>query len=55
MTEPMFLAAIVAPILFVGLTLSINEGMSNGDWGGVAFLAVTGLILAATALVWLLS
>ena len=55
MTEPMVLAAIVAPILFAGLILSINEGMSNGDWGGVAFLAVTGLILAATALAWMLT
>ena len=51
----MVLAAIVAPILFAGLILSINEGMSNGDWGGVAFLAVTGLILAATALAWMLT
>lgn len=49
MTEPMVLAAIVAPILFVGLILSINEGMRNGDWGGVGFLAAMGLILAVVA------
>ena len=55
MTEPIVLAAIVTPMLVGALILSINEGIRNGDWGGVGFLAATGLILAATALGWLLS
>lgn len=45
----MALAAIVAPMLAVALVLSINEGIRNGDWGGVGFLAATGLILAVVA------
>ena len=47
MTEPIVLAAIVAAFFAVGFILSISEGKSNGDWGGVGFLAAAGLILAA--------